>query len=188
MPAKSKRSDYVILAVLGACMTAFLALAVGLGWFEDRPQEAPPIRTTYSTNPQGTMAFWMLMNQLGTPLQRLRQPFSSELLRSVNVLLVIDPIEDLTAKERACLESWVEGGGVLVHSGRLSLQGEVQADFDIPARWRRWSYQEADQARTTPVPPDATSLPLSRERPHRAAQQQSHAVAWRHRRIARSIG
>lgn len=163
MPAKSKRSDYVILAVLGACMTAFLALAIGLGWLEDRSQEAPPIRTTYSTNPQGTMAFWMLMNQLGTPLQRLRQPFSSELLRSVDVFLVIDPIEDLTAKERACLESWVKGGGVLVHSGRLSLQGEVQTDFDIPARWRRWSYQGADQARTTPVPPDATSLPLSRD-------------------------
>ena len=92
MPAKSKRSDYVILAVLGACTTAFLALAVGLGWFEDRPREAPPIRTTYSTNPQGTMAFWMLMNQLGTPLQRLRQPFSGELLQSVDVFLVIDPI------------------------------------------------------------------------------------------------
>jgi hypothetical protein len=164
MSAKGNRSDYIILGVVLTGAAIVLALAAGAGWFEEKADEAPPIRTTYSSNPEGTKAFWMLMDRLDMPLTRLQQSFKGRTLASVDVLFILDPMEDLGGEERSALEAWIAGGGVLVYHGVFGLAGgfETTGDsFGYPAGMPR--HYGDDALSTKPVPPSLADLPLARD-------------------------
>ena len=165
MPAKGNKSDYLILGVVIAGAAIVLALAVGAGWLEEKADEAPPIRTTYSSNPEGTKAFWLLMGRLDMPLMRVQQAFKGRTLASVDVLFILDPMERLGREELSALEAWIARGGVLVYNGVFGLTKgfETTGPFlHVPEAVRhRYGYE--DEPETAPVPPPAADLPLARD-------------------------
>jgi len=164
MSAKGNRSDYIILGVVIAGAAIVLALAGGAGWFEQKADEAPPIRTTYSSNPEGTKAFWMLMGRLDMPLTRVQQSLKGRTLASVDVLFILDPMERLGGEELSALEAWIARGGVLVYNGVFGLTGAFETTglpFPYPGAVRR--HYEGDLPETEPVPPSLDDLPLARD-------------------------
>jgi hypothetical protein len=150
--AKGKGSDHAILIAMGLLLAAAVALLVSLDGMNNSRQ-SPPVRTTYSSKPEGTMAWWMLAEQLNVPIRRLRQEFTVETLASCNVLIVLEPLTEPSDEELAVLEQWVTDGGVLIRQG--------SPDLVLPSAWG-WLPQ-GEPLPIRPVPADARDMPLARD-------------------------
>ena len=167
VPAKSHRSDYIILATLGVIAALVIFALVSSGWLRRAEPEFIPVRTTYSTRPAGTMACYLLFERLGIELRRSDRPLLTETLEKLDVLFLTDPILFIEEGEMAGLRTWVREGGVLVYSGP-SFSGSprerhVHARRDAEAAHENEHHPVVKPASATRVPDDASDLPLARD-------------------------
>lgn len=110
----------------GITITVLLAVAALIGLSAignvelDRPQESElnPIRSTYSSGPTGTRAFYQLLEESGKPVARWREPYDRLKVEAKNeMLVVVGPFirgEALPDNEIPALQKWVEAGGSLL--------------------------------------------------------------------------
>ena len=169
---KSHRSDYLILIVLGVVVFAVIVALAAAGWLGDDQRMLFPIRTTESTNVEGVMVYYVLLERLNVSVARSERPLLDDALDDVDVLFLLDPIVPLQGAELSNLEHWVRGGGVLVCSsipGRL-LEGLAASGKDGP-RFPCPGGQCPGPVKVkgpvsegpTDVPAEASVLPLARD-------------------------
>ncbi|HKX30322.1 MAG TPA: DUF4350 domain-containing protein [Blastocatellia bacterium] len=108
---------------LGLIITGLLVLAVLLalsaaGSVEfDRPEESEqrPIRSSYSSGPTGTRAFYQLLEETNRPIARWRESYQSLGEKADKALLVVvGPFQfgrELPPEETLALQAWIAAGG-----------------------------------------------------------------------------
>lgn len=169
MPAKSNRSDYAILLILGvASVICIAALFLWAGLREDKP-ERTPVRSTRISAREGTMAYYMLLERLEMSVRRLDDPLLDERLHDLGVLFLIDPLWPLEDGESAELDRWVRRGGVLIctrgEARKLEYlsdsEDEMEAD-DILGRYDGYYGRKPPRNETT-VPAESQALALARD-------------------------
>lgn len=107
----------------GIMITILLAIAILIGLSVagsvelDRPRESEeqPIRSSYSTGPTGTRAFYQLLEESGKPVARWRESYLELKKKAPGVLLIaIGPFQldrSLPPDEALALQKWAAGGG-----------------------------------------------------------------------------
>jgi len=162
MPQKSNRSDYIILAALAVFAAAVFLAMIAWGWLrEDR--QSPAVRTTHSTDFEGTLASYLLLKRLGLPVRRFDRPLLAETASGVGVLVVLSPTVPFSPTEMERLRDWVVVGGVLVCDARTAagVWDPAEAAPSLPP-WVEGT-DPADRRRVTSLPPDAAAQPLARD-------------------------
>ena len=160
MPQPGRRSDYVILAVLGIIAVIVVVLVTSSGW-RPREPESYPARTTYSTRPNGTMACYLLFERFDIDVRRSERPLLDETLKKCDVVVLLDPLVPIEDGERIALRSWVRSGGVLVYSrSRYAFVRSLGSpDDDTREHTRSTRPARATTAHRAPAAP----LPLARD-------------------------
>ena len=156
MPPKSHRSDYIILATLGAITIVVVAVLASAGWLRKEEPEHMPVRTTHSTRAEGTMACYMLFDRLDVEVRRSERPLLAEALQKLDVVFVIDPILPVERTEVSALRDWIRSGGVLVRSRSGFYMSSGGGSFHARPVGE-------EQGSVSSVAEDASELPLARD-------------------------
>ena len=119
MRSQDPRTDLMILGALGLGALVVIGIVLSLTGTSDDARSGAWVRSTQSTNLEGTMVAFELLRRLGFNPSRVDAPLSSTTLANVDVLFLIDPVVELRLPEQQALRQWVEGGGRLVSSGPL---------------------------------------------------------------------
>jgi len=116
MPGSLSRSDKKILIVAGACLMLLMAAAA---IFSSPEEDTTPFPSSYAPGPRGAKAAYLLLEELGysitrweLPLEKLPSPG-----QAATVLVLSDPIDRITSRERETLASWVQQGGIVLATG-----------------------------------------------------------------------
>jgi hypothetical protein len=105
------------LLIYGAALLA-LMLAVSVALSPPGDRAPSPVPSTYSTQSAGAKAAYMLLSQLHYPVHRWADPPTELPTDSSNVLLILsNPSQTPSTKERQALQSFVEGGGYVLFTG-----------------------------------------------------------------------
>ena len=108
---------------LGIIISIVLALAVIIGLsaagnleFDRKPEsELEPIRSSYNSGPTGTRAFYQLLEESGTSVERWRDSFSALTGKAGQAtLIIVGPFQRehwLSEEEASALQKWIAGGG-----------------------------------------------------------------------------
>ncbi len=104
-------------------LTVLIALSAAGNIELDRPQESEeqPIRSSYSTGPTGSRAFYQLLEESGKSVARWRESYLSLGKKASHALLIaVGPFQyeqSLSPDEASALQKWVaEGGNLLIVS------------------------------------------------------------------------
>jgi hypothetical protein len=131
MPGALSRSDKKAL-IVGA---AVLGLLIAAGTLFSSPEEDyTPYPSSYTTGAGGGKAAYLLLQESGYSIERWEQP--PDQLPSpdeaATVLLLAQPFDRVTSREREALESWIRRGGILLATGYRanSFLPERAANFD----------------------------------------------------------
>ncbi len=160
MPQLGRRSDYMILAVLGIAVVIVVVLAALSGW-RSRQSEPYTARTTHSTRPNGTMACYLLFERFDVDVRRSERPLLDKTLERCDVVFLLDPLVPIGDGELTGLKAWVRRGGVLVYSRSryASFRPGGEPDRSGRKHTRRTRPARPTTARREP----ATPLPLARD-------------------------
>lgn len=169
MSTRGRKSDYLILLVLAIVSGACILAMVAWGWGRREGPPGPPIPSTRTADPAGTLACYRLFQRLGIPARRSDLPLLSDTLGDFDVLFVLDPLFPLRLGERTAIGQWVRDGGVLVCTAGVPVAGgEAGARRDGCGRgpdglpdWCR-ARPERD-AVVTQIPRGSSELPLARD-------------------------
>ena len=124
MPTTLDLADRKLLLAAGAV----LLLLVGAIAFETPNAETPgqSIPSTYSSSPGGSLAAYLLLQKLHHNVQRWeRSPIELPPDSAGSILILADPSDSPSAEEHGALQSFVEGGGQVLFTGR-----QVETFFD----------------------------------------------------------
>jgi hypothetical protein len=141
MPSPIAAADRKLLLIGGAVL---LALTVGLALLGGDPKEqGTPVPSTYSANPGGARAAYLLLQELHYKVSRWeRSPTELSINNGLAVLILADPLEIPTSEDVAALRKFVEEGGQVVFTGaRIKLFfPEARVDDDFPMdEWKTFS-------------------------------------------------
>lgn len=110
MGSRSERVLTVVLLLLAVILAMFVSPDEGRDAFDPR---ASSLRAT----PSGTLGLFLLLDDLGIPVDRRLTPYADAgPLRGTLVLLA--PHEDLSPREIDVLVDWIDGGGRLLYAAR----------------------------------------------------------------------
>src|SRR5262245_36554291 len=115
---------YLWIVLTGLIIIALLIGLSAAGTIElDRPHESEkePIRSSFSTGPTGTRAFYQLLEESGKPVARFLDNYLSlDKKAGKSLLVIVGPFNysrDLPDDEARSLQQWVaKGGNVLIVS------------------------------------------------------------------------
>jgi hypothetical protein len=173
----------LIAAAVLVVLTAGLAFLGG-----DPKEQGTPIPSTYSANPGGARAAYLLLQDLHFKVSRWeRSPTELSIDNGLAILILANPLERPTKQEVAALRKFVEKGGQVIFTGaRIKLFfPEARVDEDFPTdEWKTFSANvpsnyTADaqkivlQTDATWQAPDASQLALYGE------AQSPVVVSWR---------
>ncbi|MCI0337711.1 MAG: DUF4350 domain-containing protein [Acidobacteria bacterium] len=164
-------SFLIILAVL-------IALSAAGSIEFDRPEESElqPIRSSYSTGPTGTRAFYQLLEESGKPVARWRESYLSLGEKAGDALLIaVGPFKSersLSSDEALSLQKWIAAGGnaLIVSRHPVAQFGDPLIHSEIPAYSPPWKvtpemliYRRSDEliAQPTELTKDLRGLALS---------------------------
>jgi hypothetical protein len=141
MPSPIAAADRKILLIAGAVLvvlTAGLALLGG-----DPKEQGTPIPSTYSANPGGARAAYLLLQDLHYKISRWERP-PTELPTEDGdaVLIIAEPLETPTKEEVDALRDFVEEGGQVVFTGTRikTFFPEARIDEEFPTdEWKTFS-------------------------------------------------
>jgi hypothetical protein len=186
MPAPIAAGDRKILLIAGAVL---LVLTAGLAFLGGDPKEqGTPVPSTYSANPGGARAAYMLLQDLHYNVSRWeRSPTELPTDDGDAVLIIAEPLEPPTKKEQEALKGFVEEGGQVVFAGaRIKAffpEARVDEEFpseewktfsaDVPSNYTASAPKIVLQTEATWRTPDASQLALYGE------TQSPVVVSWR---------
>ena len=103
MPAPIAAADRKILLIAGAVL---ILLTAGLAFVGGDPTESgTPIPSTYSANPGGARAAYLLLQELRYRVTRWeRSPTELPIEHGLAVLILADPLEKPTTEEQKALQ------------------------------------------------------------------------------------
>jgi hypothetical protein len=141
MPAPIAAGDRKILLIAGAVL---LVLTAGLAFLGGDPKEqGTPVPSTYSSNPGGARAAYLLLQDLHYKVSRWeRSPTELPTDDGDAVLIIAEPLEPPTKKEQGALKGFVEEGGQVVFTGARikSFFPEARVDEEFPSEeWKTFS-------------------------------------------------
>jgi hypothetical protein len=141
MPSPLAAADRKMLIIAGAVL---VVLTVGFALLGGDPKEqGTPVPSTYSANPGGARAAYLLLQELHYKVSRWeRSPTELSINNGLAVLILADPLEIPTSEEVAALRKFVEEGGQVVFTGpRIKLFfPEARVDDDFPTdEWKTFS-------------------------------------------------
>jgi hypothetical protein len=125
----------LIAAAVLVVLTAGLAFLGG-----DPTDQGRPIPSTYSANPGGARAAYLLLQELHNKVSRWeRSPTELPIDEGDAVLILADPLEMPTKEEIAALRAFVEEGGQVVFTGARikSFFPEARVDEEFPSEERK---------------------------------------------------
>jgi hypothetical protein len=159
MYAGIAREDRKLLAAGGGLLVLMLTASILLA--PPNRQFSSPVPSTYSPQPAGAEAAYLLLERLHYSVRRWEDA-PAELPTEANAVLLIlaEPTEAPTDKERKALEDWVRGGGHVLYTGAGIQSFFPEADIsDVPPdpAWRSFSpsvpsYLDRGAARITIQP------------------------------------
>jgi hypothetical protein len=186
MPAPIAAGDRKILLIAGAVL---LVLTAGLAFLGGDPKEqGTPVPSTYSSNPGGARAAYLLLQDLHYKVSRWeRSPTELPTDDGDAVLIIAEPLEPPTKKEQEALKGFVEEGGQVVFAGaRIKAffpEARVDEEFpseewktfsaDVPSNYTASAPKIVLQTEATWRTPDASQLALYGE------TQSPVVVSWR---------
>jgi hypothetical protein len=116
MPGALSRSDAKILIAAGAVLVLLMAAAV---LFSPPEEDLTPFPSSYAPGSNGGKAAYLLLQELGysvarweSSLEQLPSPSETD-----TVLVLAEPIEAETSRDREALESWLQQGGTVLATG-----------------------------------------------------------------------
>ena len=83
--------------------------------------------STYSSDPQGTRAFFLTLQELGYDARRFRSPFSSRTMPKQGTLVIVEPTTPVAPNEWNELRRWIEQGHTALLASSVSLPGAQPA-------------------------------------------------------------
>lgn len=154
MPLGIAGSDRKLLIIGGVLLLLMLGASVALSPPED--QAPSPVPSTYSTQPAGAEAAYMLLSRLHYPVRRWEDAPSELPGAESNVLLILaDPTQLPTEKERQAIIDFVDDGGHVLFTG-----SNISSFFpDANISW---------------IPPDPKWVSYSPNLPSRVARNALH--------------
>jgi hypothetical protein len=170
MPPQSHKSEYTILALLGVVTAVALLWMAWAGMLREQRAGAPGVRTTRSTNEDGTLIGYTLFERLGLPVERSNRMLISDQLEGVGTVFLIDPLVPVGAAEIEDLSAWVARGGALVTTEilpnlspalRQRAKDSPPARGGVPSRGRPG--HRRGEGHFSEVPSEAKALPLARD-------------------------
>jgi hypothetical protein len=116
MPLGIAGSDRKLLIIGGALLLFMMGASVALLPPED--QAPSPVPSTYSTQPAGAEAAYMLLSRLRYPVRRWEDAPSELSAEESNILLILaEPTQLPTEKERQAIIDFVDDGGHILFTG-----------------------------------------------------------------------
>jgi hypothetical protein len=116
MPLGIAGSDRKLLIIGGVLLLLMLGASVALSPPED--QATSPVPSTYSTQPAGAEAAYVLLSRLRYPVRRWEDAPSELPSDESNILLILaDPTQLPTEKERQAIIDFVDDGGHVLFTG-----------------------------------------------------------------------
>ena len=130
MPPKLNRSDRKLLMVTGGVFVLMVSGALIFSSSKDTKAEIP---TTYSTASGGAKAAYVLLQESGYKETRWQKPLSDLPEPSGQVLILADPDQVASVKDRARLTKFVADGGHVIATGLLAAfyVPKALSDFDF---------------------------------------------------------
>ena len=173
MPAPIAAADRKILLIAGAVL---ILLTAGLAFVGGDPTESgTPIPSTYSANPGGARAAYLLLQELRYRVTRWeRSPTELPIEHGLAVLILADPLEKPTTEEQKALQNFIEEGGQVIFTGaRIKAffpKAKIDEEFptgewktfsaDIPSNYTAGAPKIVLQTGATWREPGANQLPL----------------------------
>jgi hypothetical protein len=123
MPLGIAQSDKAILYVGGAVL--FVLIVASILFPPPSEEFNSPIPSTFSAQSAGAQAAYRLLTRLNYPVRRWEDPPTELGDDPENILLILaEPAQSPSAKERAALQDFVEAGGHVLFTG-----GNIKAYF-----------------------------------------------------------
>ena len=173
MPAPIAAADRKILLIAVAVL---VVLTAGLAFVGGDPKElGTPVPSTYSANPGGARAAYLLLQELHYKVTRWEQsPTEIPFENGLAVLILADPLEKPTKQEQKALQNFVEEGGQVIFTGaRIKAffpKAQIDEEFsngewktfsaDIPSNYTAGAPKIVLQTGTTWREPNGNQLPL----------------------------
>ncbi len=156
MPLGIAASDRKLLLIGGGLLVLMLAASVILA--PPGEQFNSPVPSTYSTQSGGAQAAYLLLSELHYPVRRWEDAPTELPPTSTGILLILaEPMQFPSAKERKALTDFVEGGGHVLFTGPLIRNFFSAADV-------------------SPIPPDPCWKSFSPGIPSRIARGAAHVT------------
>ncbi len=137
MPASITAADRKILLI---AMAVLILLTAGLAFVGGDPKElGTPVPSTYSANPGGARAAYLLLQELHYEVTRWeRSPTELPIENGLAVLILADPLEAPTKEEQKALQRFVEEGGQVVFTGARIKAYFPKAEIDEEYSTGEW--------------------------------------------------
>ncbi len=146
MPSVINPADRRLVLIAGGvfvlllCSVAFLTPAGG--------EDAGVVPSTYSSGPGGARAAFLLLRQLGLPVERWENsPVDLPPEGNGAVLILANPTDEPNQAEHDALMRFVQTGG------RVLFAGIITGDFFLPAYLRPHSHRTPNLKHSTPSSP-----------------------------------
>ena len=133
MPAGISPSDRKLLGVGAALLLLMLTASVILA--PPKEQEGSPIPSSYSTTSGGARAAYLLLTELHYPVRRWEEPPTELGSDPEDILLILaDPTQPPSQKERDALLTFVKNGGHILFTGSRvrAFFADVQLSSESP--------------------------------------------------------
>ena len=115
MPARDGPSDLTILVAAGVAMAVLAATIFLLSPPDSSPRAAA---SSYSAQPDGTKAAYLVLKELGFSLERSFEPIAEQRFDPVRTVLILaSPAEAPSNRDKRALRSFVERGGIVIAFG-----------------------------------------------------------------------
>ncbi|MCP4261899.1 MAG: hypothetical protein GY774_31010 [Planctomycetes bacterium] len=169
MSNNKRKTDYIILGVLGALITGVLFALVFSGWVKQDRSGMPGVRTTLSTNVDAAIVCYTLFERLSISVERSEKVLVGDVFEKIDVLFLLDSIIPIHTGEIKDIQSWLIGGGVLIctkipkglHPKLDKFQKRKTSSSNFSHMPKKNTRSRLSQ--TTLIPTERQSLPLARD-------------------------
>lgn len=168
MSPRSHRQECIILALTAVVAAIVLGVLLVAGLLQESGSEERWFRTTRSTNVEGMIVYYTLLERLGMPVNRSYSPLLAEDLDELDVLFLVEPLIPLSREEASALSRWVGRGGALVCTAHASPLLVSLHDMDTILQEERPETRLLLPKPTMAglrleIPAEAADLPLARD-------------------------
>lgn len=169
MPTKGYKTEYIILVLLAVLTSAVIFYLVASGWIEQEHPNTAWLRTTHSTNVDGALVLYTLLERLDVDITRSHNILTQEEFAGVDIVFLLDPLIPVYKGELTDIQEWIRNGGVLVTT---EIPSAIDPRFDIDQDGEQRSCRACfrmpapggpTRAMPEKIPPYVSDLTLARD-------------------------